>query len=93
MAVTIRLKPELHEAAVSYAAELGISLNSLVGLALRDYLMRAAGRERAAVSRSRSEQLPPASAGAPAPASPVAASKRPAGMSRAEWRRRKLGRA
>src|SRR5438093_13765206 len=45
MAMTLRLPEELAERARRYAAELGISLNGLLAIALREYLdARKAGR-------------------------------------------------
>lgn len=40
MAATMRLPPDLEAAATAYAAQLGISRNALVAVALRDYLDR-----------------------------------------------------
>jgi len=44
MAMTLRLSEELTERGQRYAAELGISFNALLAIALREYL---AGRQRA----------------------------------------------
>lgn len=43
MAVTIRFPAELHREAAAYADRLGISLNALVAVAVRDYLDRRGG--------------------------------------------------
>lgn len=50
MALTLRLPTELQNRAAGYATELGISLNALVAVALRDYLdARSKGLAPAAV--------------------------------------------
>jgi predicted transcriptional regulator len=38
MAMTLRLQDELSDRAARYAAEIGISVNALVAVALREYL-------------------------------------------------------
>lgn len=46
MAMTVRLPDELARRGRRYAAELGVSLNALLAIALREYLDRASPRRR-----------------------------------------------
>jgi hypothetical protein len=75
MALTVRLPDALHAAGSSYAADLGISLNALLAVALRDYLaQRPLGVANLPSSRPPARKVPPkalpkdrASASAPPP--------------------------
>jgi hypothetical protein len=60
MAMTLRLKPDLSAEAQAYADALGISVNALIVVALRDYLDQ----------RGRVPALPPAAAGRRPPRHP-----------------------
>lgn len=82
MAFTARLQSEVEEAAKLYAKGLGISLNALLSVALRDYL-----HARQAMPGSGASSRPSSAPAAPAPASlppPVARwTKPPQGNRRA----------
>ena len=70
MAMTLRLKPELQVEAQAYAQDVGVSLNALLSLALRDYLDGRRATPRS-VRRSSSVAMPQ-----PEISSPVASSAR-----------------
>ena len=61
MPITLRLPENLHLAAAEYARELGISLNALVAVSLKDYLDARAGSAPAGQAPlTVSETAPPA---------------------------------
>jgi hypothetical protein len=69
MALTVRLPESLHAAGSAYAADLGISLNALLAVALRDYLdrrLKAPAKPREAAQPAAKAVAAPAVASAPA---------------------------
>jgi hypothetical protein len=68
MATTLRLPAELKAEADQYAASLGLSLNGLLAVALRDYLD---GRRPAAVPAVQAPSSQPPAVAAETPAAPA----------------------
>lgn len=79
MAVNIRLSPQVDFLARAYCERVGISLNSLVGVALDAYLQRSETAPGGASVALQPEPRPPApvaaASAAPATAKPVAPSR------------------
>lgn len=74
--VTLRLPPELHAEATAYAAAIGVSLNALGAVALRDYLdarKRAPAAAPAVAEAEAEAEAGAAAAGVAAPAGRPAA--------------------
>ena len=88
MAFLLRLSPDLHARAVAQAADLGLSLNRFIALALEEHFRRCGDRPALSVDAA-AAPVAPAAAPAAAPVAAPAAKAAPAVSPRRSKRRKR----
>jgi hypothetical protein len=85
MAMTLRLPPALQAEAAAHAETLGLSINALVALSLREHLLRERGRTFGRTKPSAAASVEPAPSASPPPAAAATPTLPPATVT-STWR-------